>query len=716
MEGANIMKKIFCLIIVSLMTMTLVGCMTEAETPTIRVEDSIVQWFDGEVWIDLYSIEQESEQTIEFDTSEMPFKWRFVGDQLWQDIPETHHDYALEYQQNDEGLLVRYNASSDWHLIPIDTLNNRQNIDSVRINPEGYFVVVFEDEEIVTQQRLEAYAVVFMVEGEIIDIEVAIKGSSVKPPTLELDEDQQFIKWSLSLETIDENTVVHAIIEPLESEEPDSEPIDYILDDRLVPGTGANGVIIPADPQRGFNVPYFIYTPSTRYQRSNEGKQQYLILEGLNFNIVGNDVEGMLQENFQAGPHSHVVRDLTERLYLPKIVPYIPKVCVYIDHGDWREYGHFHALDSTITYLEDTIEQLQFCDFFGGNVQTVSDEYLESLFNIHEQVHSMTLDAIQRLNASGWELEEEIFVAGFSASGSFADIYTSVYPDQVKAMFAGGLFLPTVPANSYQGHNLIYQLGTYDHERLFGRPFDLEAFNQTAKVYYMGEGETIDALGGSDVYTNHHRDIAYTIYGRDSINQRWYRSQEVFFEVGGEGLFITDKTKEHVTSQEVIDYLITFFQANRESVGPVYPIDTSHPQLVLHLNGNVYEDPEFVWDWNSVRYWNSAGILGNKEPAELFAQRFGSLFQGSDLTDMFTAPVVHREFLVFLMHDQQIIHELGDFLANADLPKNDIAYFMKGDHKIIYIHQTTESDLIEAIRNLTEEDVLIDFTNATKIE
>ena len=495
-----------------------------------------------------------------------------------------------------------------------------------------------------------------------------------------------------------------------------SETPVYPSDERLLVGSGANGVIIPADPERGFNIPYFIFTPSTKYQEANEGKPQYLILEGLNFNIIGNDIDNMLEDNFQAGAYSHVVSDLMERLYLPKIVPYIPKICVYIDHGTWREYGHFHALDSTITHLEETLDQLQFCDFYGDNVQEVSPDYLEKLFNIHEQVHAMTIDAIHRLNASGWELEDEIFVAGFSASGSFADVYTSVYPDQVKAMFAGGLFLPTIPTETYQGYNLIYQLGTFDHKRLFGRSFDIEDFNNTAKVYYMGGREVIDALAGTDVYTRMHRTIAYSIFGENSINERWHRSQEIFFDVGGEGLFITDTTKGHVTSQEVIDYLVTFFQANRVSDHPVYPIDTTFPQLVLHHNGTLYGEPNLEWELEGVQYWNHISVLGNREPAELFAERFGSLFDNQVLTNMFTYPAPYNEYLVFLMHDNQTIHELGGYLANAELPRNDMAYFTKGDQKIIYIHNTTESELIETILTLVASDILIDFSTAEDID
>ncbi len=635
----------------------------------------------------------ETNTNIEFRTDGNVVQWRFDNDESW----ENGYDFSQDIE------------------------NETDDIENVFVNDEGNLEVVYDDpDEEPTILTLPFYKVTFVDHDEsIIDVQLVYEGEDALLPEDPERNNHIFLGWSSNPVSVQKDLSVYATYDPLdiiEDDNLDDNPMELDPANRYKSGLEPKMHLIEANPENGFNIPYFIYLPSTKHKVENEMYQNYLILEGMNNNIIGNDLNTMLYKNLVKGQRTHVVYDLQEKLHLPRIVPYLPKTNVRVEHDEYEtEFGHFHGLDSTLIHLEDHIDSIE-SSSREDETDALPEGYLESLFDIDKQIHAMVEDAQSKLNTSGWNLEDEIFTAGFSASGGFAQRYTSMYPEQVKAMYAGGIFFPILPTDSYQGHDLIYQLGTYKYERLFGAPFDKEAFNDVAKVFYMGEGETIDSLEGRDTNTHLHREIVYDIYGTDSINTRWYNAQDIYFDVGGEGMFITDKTMRHETSQEVIDYLIDFFTMNRDSDVPLYTTETNHPQLVLHHNGIKYEDPDFEWDWPKVINYGMGTAFGDKEPTELFQQLQTHQLQNIDKTNMFEHDVKLNEYMIFLMHDNQSIKSLDNYFENVNLPVNGMEYYRDGEQKIIYIHQNTKEELLDFIENLQPDLLMEDFSDAKTID
>ncbi len=476
--------------------------------------------------------------------------------------------------------------------------------------------------------------------------------------------------------------------------------------DKFVPDDFVKKYLIEANPAKGFNIPYFLYIPTTNHQQENEGFSQYLILEGTNFGYVTNYVDQYIYDNLIRGETSHVVGRLFEELHVPKVVPYLPKTCFRINHGNYTEYGHFHALDSTVIEMKSHIDQIEECSFNNQNSDVLGYDYLNSLIDIEEQIHAIVLDAQEKLNSNYWNLEEQIFVAGFSASGSYAQRYTSIYPEQVKAMFAGGMFLPILPVDSYGGHDLIYQIGTYDHERLFGRALNVEAYNDVAKIFYMGANETIDAVGGSDTFTNEHRTIIYDIYGTESINSRWYNAQDIFYQVGGDALFITDKAMGHEVANYTTNYIIEFFKQNRDSTEAVYSLELPSPTLLMRYHDQIIEDPDF--DLNAFDEFSDKTlvILGGKDPVESFSAIFRGYFDHVIQTSNFNN---EGDYIVILAT------EGFPFLYNIDIFENEfvasstIKLYTVDTYKVIYIYEETVEELIDKINSLEIDFIINDY-------
>ncbi len=352
-----------------------------------------------------------------------------------------------------------------------------------------------------------------------------------------------------------------------------------LLDNPSLIETGEEKVVyIEANPEKGFNYPYVIFLPNDTNKEENKNNKKYLLLEGHNFPAMSNNMNVHIYNALTMGKRSHIGTDVQNQLYIPRVMPIFPKFG-FENIANPPEFSHNHALDSTVMFIEDNIEDIRSLDADG----TLTEEDFYKMYNIEEQLHAIVLDAQTQLENAGHQLEEQIFVAGFSGAGNFSSRYTSIYPEQVKAMYSGGMFIPFVPGLTYKGDNLVYQIGAYDHEYLFGRPFDLETYNKVAKIMYLGGLDEHDALMGDDTFTKQQRELAIKLYGND-VSTRWETAQKVFYEVGGQGQFITNIEKAHSGGSEDINHVIEFFKLNSNSSDPVYIKTSEHDNLII-ING-----------------------------------------------------------------------------------------------------------------------------------
>ena len=84
---------------------------------------------------------------------------------------------------------------------------------------------------------------------------------------------------------------------------------------------------------------------------------------------------------------------------------------------------------------------------------------------------------------------------GFSASGMFANRFTALHPERVRAAAIGSPGgLPIAPVTEYTGVELDYPIGISDLFQLVGYSFDVESFKNTPLYFYLGDQNTNDAL------------------------------------------------------------------------------------------------------------------------------------------------------------------------------------------------------------------------------
>ena len=108
-------------------------------------------------------------------------------------------------------------------------------------------------------------------------------------------------------------------------------------------------------------------------------------------------------------------------------------------------------------------------------------------YGIHEKVKACIDDAkIQIKRITGKDVQDKIFLSGYSASGLFAQRFAMIYPELINRALIGGA-AGTIPIPTKK---IKYPIGIQDYEELFGREFNKEAYKQIQFGYYVGEKET----------------------------------------------------------------------------------------------------------------------------------------------------------------------------------------------------------------------------------
>lgn len=264
--------------------------------------------------------------------------------------------------------------------------------------------------------------------------------------------------------------------------------------------------LVEADPDAGFNYPYFRYVPSR-------------VRADASMLVQPNDTPGGTSDEFAAhregarGTIQGLPRAIADELRVPALVPVFPRP--ESTPVDWTHYTH--QLD------RDTL--------------SIDDGPLE---RIDRQLLAMVDHATARIEAeTGVSLDEEILLNGFSSSGHFVDRFTVLHAERVRSVTAGGLNgMALLPLTEAKERRLRYQVGIADVESLTGESVDLAALSETNQFLYMGAEDTNDTLPYEDAWTNESlRDTARQVYGTDMTEDRFPFCQRAYERAGVEAQF-----------------------------------------------------------------------------------------------------------------------------------------------------------------------------------
>lgn len=296
---------------------------------------------------------------------------------------------------------------------------------------------------------------------------------------------------------------------------------------------GGKVIKVEANPNKGFYYEYFLFIPNG------------MDLEEIHTLIVEPNNTGKVSDNHNQHVKSSYNRirfdqpnRIGQGLKLPVLMPCFDRL-----ETDGTEYGMYtHALD------RDTLLETQ-----------------EKLARIDLQLIAMIDDARTQLTQRGITIEDKIFMNGFSASATFVNRFTSLHPQMVAAVAAGGLNgMVILPTYEYESQILIYPIGVSDIQKLAEVDFNAEQFSSIPQYYYMGENDTNDTLYYDECFSPQEREVILATLG-DDMKQRWIICENIYSQNNINAQFVVYPNTGHETNDDIDKDIIEFFSTVRKS-------------------------------------------------------------------------------------------------------------------------------------------------------
>ncbi|MBE0660922.1 MAG: alpha/beta hydrolase [Bacteroidales bacterium] len=292
---------------------------------------------------------------------------------------------------------------------------------------------------------------------------------------------------------------------------------------------GGKLILTDADPSRGFHYSYFLFLPDNIISNN----PVYMITEPNNSGFASDNLEDHKESARRIATRDFYIGNyLAREMKLPLLVPVFPR-----PKSDWKIYTH--ALDRDVMLQKNT-----------------------SLERLDLQLLAMVEDAKERLDEIGYDISEQFLMAGFSASGTFANRFTAIHPEKVKAMAAGGMNgLLLIPLEEVNGITLAYPIGTNDFYELFGKSFNPAAFTETPQFLFMGALDDNDAVPYADAFDPDEQELIYRTLGREMQTVRWKNCQQIYSTEGVKAQFRTYEGLGHEQTVVVKEDILEFFKS-----------------------------------------------------------------------------------------------------------------------------------------------------------
>lgn len=292
------------------------------------------------------------------------------------------------------------------------------------------------------------------------------------------------------------------------------------------PLRAASLTLVQADPAKGFYWPYYLAIPDTT------GGAATILLEATDAPIgAGVGYAGFSPDLDAQRRAGYFAFDLFRGLGSPLLMPVLPHLpSERLPNGE--VFWTLHLDDDIFTVANVEYQRLDL------------------------QIVAMIADARARLAAQGIQAAETVFVDGFSSVGIFANRFSLLHPEIVRAAAIGGAGIHMQPVTDWRGERLNFPVGVGNLQSLTGMAFDRNAFLRAAFYVYVGADDTgndpigvLDPLAASQVQ----RLFGSTIIGRFGV------AGEVWSAAGDNSQFVTYAATGHEVTSVMLADLNNFF-------------------------------------------------------------------------------------------------------------------------------------------------------------
>lgn len=259
---------------------------------------------------------------------------------------------------------------------------------------------------------------------------------------------------------------------------------------------------VDADPRHGFHAGYYLYVPSSLHRDANG--QAVLLVQPNNSGRTSDDPAVHRRDAWMTGLERKRIADA---LGVALLVPAFPRTS-----REWKVYTH--ALDRDVLTTRDPV-----------------------LARLDLQLVAMIDDARGRLRRDGIPVDARVLLQGFSASAMFANRFTALHPERVRAVTVGAPGgWPIAPVAKAGVDPLPYPAGIADLAALTGKPFDAAAFARVPQYLYMGDADDNDSLDFEDGWDKPAAAEVDRLFG-DTPLARWKHAEALYAQAGANARF-----------------------------------------------------------------------------------------------------------------------------------------------------------------------------------
>jgi predicted esterase len=292
------------------------------------------------------------------------------------------------------------------------------------------------------------------------------------------------------------------------------------------PLTDKDYVRVDPNPDAGFTYPYYLYVPPEVREQSGTGQMQTLLVLSNNTMVGPNDDFAVHEADVIKRMSTN--GSIASALKVGILMPVFPRPRI-----DWRIYTLALDRDSMVT-----------------------DKKEYRRFDL--QMIAMIDDARKRLASEKLKFDKRVLINGFSAQGMFANRFTFLHPERVKAAVIGSPGgWPMAPVKEFGGKALRYPIGTADLKTVAGKPLDLKELKKVPLFVFIGDKDDNDSVPFGDSYDDQDKELIFTLLGKTPVS-RWATAQSLYKKAGLNAVFRSYPDVGHTITPTMRDDIRAF--------------------------------------------------------------------------------------------------------------------------------------------------------------
>ncbi|MGZ3775134.1 MAG: alpha/beta hydrolase family protein [Pseudobdellovibrionaceae bacterium] len=286
---------------------------------------------------------------------------------------------------------------------------------------------------------------------------------------------------------------------------------------------------IEADPQLGFNYPFFLYIPET------DRAQMTLLVIPNNSGSSQLDFESQVR---RARADVLEWSGLAEKISSALLVP-----------------AFFRPNDNPPIYTHSLSRST--LEVKSGDLKRV-DLQLIKMIDVARSI-------IKKKESKA--PYEKIFLFGFSASAMFVNRFAFIHPDIVAAVALGAPGgWPIAPVKEFMGQKLNYPVGIADLDFLTNSQVNIKKVAKIPMYLFLGENDENDSVVFRDSYTKDDENQIFSFFGKKPV-KRWSIAEKIYKDAGLNATFKLYPGIGHETNKVIHDDVTKFFKSVKDGVG-----------------------------------------------------------------------------------------------------------------------------------------------------